>query len=729
MDKYSYYPIHLKTGIGITDATITFYNEQIEKVETTNKSTQATTQSQHYMMHCGLFLDHSVNETATSITLSNVTFAGSIGKVNSNASGVLFSGMVQGSESSGRQYTAKMNLSNIVLSGLKITDYTDSSYAPLLINQIGSYTKTEIKNLSTSGYTEGTAVASSLIGNAGSENGHQINMGFLEIKLPDTTVNNKGIFTHATLLESYKYAANDTSVATYNFYKSGDWNGDKYNHQVTYGKEISHSAEYKNLQKWYYDIATYNKDEGLVKTGDDQKDFSTWLPYVSVSYNKNNHSHEIKVNQRVFDITEGCGTYGDPYVIKDAGEMEIISEYMRTNLPRTDWKITITKEQNAYCTNHSKDITFRYNGVQWVEVSKEQGVDVQNGETRSNSFMQRYIANAYYDLQGGTNGEITLKDFKGFGTTDNPFRGVLVSTKGATLILTGANTGNGLIAYSYGSVVKDLTIKYEGEKKTLVYQKSSSVFYPTSCFGGAIGCILGGDNIIDGVNVTLADGWLTLSGANKHLLQVGGYVGSVCGGGVLFRNMQGKHVLTDKMISDGSVAETATSSLYVNPYVGRVLDGYAFADTAGDKLNNTDKNYRIQNLNSSGTSNQKHITASGKTIEIKDAEGLLILSAIVNSGAASSGSSNAYRNTEGALQGYLFGNGEYGKVRNAAYDSIGANVEPEDFVTAVKDDQIAPIVNESVINTPVLITKYADKDLFNIAVECNDRRGNINVSK
>lgn len=714
MDKYSYYPIHLNTGVGITDATITFYNEQIEKAETTNKSTQATTQSQHYMMHCGLFLDHSVNETATSITLSNVTFAGSIGKVNSNASGVLFSGMVQGSESNGRQNTAKMNLSNIVLSGLKITDYTDSSYAPLLINQIGSYTKTEIKNLSTSGYTEGTAVASSLIGNAGSENGHQINMGFSEITLPDTTVNNKGIFTHATLLESYKYAANDTSVATYNFYKSGDWTSDgTYDHQVTYGKEISHSTEYKDLQKWYYDIATYNEDEGLVETGDNQTDFSTWLPYVYVSYNENNHSHEIKVNQRVFDITEGCGTYGDPYVIKDAGEMEIISEYMRTNLPRTDWKITITKEQNAYCTNHSKDITFRYNGVQWVEVSKEQGVDVQNGQTRSNSFMQRYIANAYYDLQG-TNRQITLNDFKGFGTTDNPFRGVLVSTKGVELILTGANTGNGLIAYSYGSVVKNLTIKYKGKKKRLVYQKSSSVFYPTSCFGGAIGCILGGDNIIDGVNVTLANGWLTLSGANKHLLQVGGYVGSVCGGGVLFRNMQGASGLTDAMISGGSVAEAKTSSLYVNPYVGRVLDGYAFSDTAEVRLDNTDKNYQIQNLNLSETNDTKHITASGKTIGIKDAEGLLILSAIVNSGAASSGSSNAYRNiTEVALQqGYAFGNGEYGKVRNAAYDSIGANVEPEDFVTAVKDDRTAP----SDSNTPVLITKYADKDLFKMAV-------------
>lgn len=723
MDKYSYYPIHLNTGVQITGATITFYNEQIEQAEKNNKSTQATKQSQHYMMHCGLFLDHSVNETATSITLSNVTFAGSIGKVNSNASGVLFSGTVQGSESNGRQNTAKMNLNNIVLLGLKITDYKDSSYAPLLINQIGSYTKTEIKSLSTSDYTEGTAVASSLIGNAGSENGHQINMGFSEIKLPDTTVKNNGIFTHATLLESYKYAANDTSVATYNFYKRGDWDGDTYQHRVTYGKEISDSTEYKNLQKWYYDIATYNKDEGLVKTESNQTDFSfsTWLPYVYVSYNKNNHSHEIKVNQRVFDITEGCGTYGDPYVIKDAGEMEIISEYMRTKLPRTDWKITITKDQNTYCTNHSTDITFRYNGEQWIEVSKGAGtenwVDVQNGQTRSDSFMQRYIANAYYDLQG-TDGQITLNDFKGFGTTDNPFRGVLVSTKGVELILTGANTGNGLIAYSYGSVVKNLTIRYEGEKKTLVYQKSSSIFYPTSCFGGAIGCILGGDNIIDCVNVTLDTGWLTLSGANKHLLQVGGYVGSVCGGGVLFRNMQDKQFLTDAMISGASVAETANSSLYVNPYVGRVLDGYAFADTARESLDNTDKNYQIQNLNSPGTNDQKHITVSGKTIEIKDAEGLLILSAIVNSGAASSGSSNAYRNiTEGALQqGYAFGNGEYGKVRNAAYDSIGANEKPEDFNTAVKDDQTAPIVNESVINTPVLITKYADKDLFNMAV-------------
>ena len=178
--------------------------------------------------------------------------------------------------------------------------------------------------------------------------------------------------------------------------------------------------------------------------------------------------------------------------------------------------------------------------------------------------------------------------------------------------------------------------------------------------------------------------------------------------------MQGASGLTDAMISDGSVEETATSSLYVNPYVGRVLDGYAFADTARDKLNNTDKNYQIQNLNLSETNDTKHITASGKSIEIKDAEGLLILSAIVNSGAASSGSSNAYRNiteniTEEALRPrYAFGNGEYGKVRNAAYDSIGMDTQPDDFVTAVKDDQTAP----SDSNTPVLITKICSIWLF-----------------
>ena len=740
MKKYSYYPIRLNSGITISDATITFYNDQIESAETTakNKSTKkipsgtSSVQTQHYMMHCGLFLDHTSVDASTTISLNNVTFAGSIGKVDSSSSGVLFSGTLSGTEKDGKQYKENIKLTNITLAGLKVTDYANNEYAPLLINQIGSYTKTEVKGLKTTdAYKAGTAVASSLFGNAGSADGHQVNMSFSDIVLPDkpVSINDKtGIFTHATLLESYKYADNDTSVATYNFYKKGDWtDNNTYNHQVTYGKEISASSEYAGLQKWYYDKDTYNKDKGKVITGDNVDDFSTWLPYVYVSYDETNHAHEIRVNQRVYDIVNGCGTYGHPYVITDPEELEIISEYMITDMPRVDWKITIVKNQSTYCTGkNDNDITFRYDGEKWIEIQKngtsdEEWGDKEGGETRTNDFMLRYMLNAYYDLQGqasGTSTSLTLENFKGLGTAENPFRGVLTSTNNANIILKGSDTGNGLITYSYGSVVRNLNINYQGEQKTLTYKQASSIMYPGNCFGGVIGCILGGDNIIDGVKVTFTDKWLNLSGANKHLLQVGGYVGSVCGGGILFRNMKDAKGLSDNMISGGSVGYQAYNSLYVNPYVGRVMDGYAFADATGNTPDNTDKNYQIQNLSVSGTYT-KSLTVTSEGVEIKDARGLLLLSAIVNSGAASSGTSNAYRKVTENINNYTFGNGEFGKVRNASYENIGSETQPDDFTKAVNDDTKSP----GETNTPYLITTYATSNLFNMAVASGSTTG------
>ena len=141
--------------------------------------------------------------------------------------------------------------------------------------------------------------------------------------------------------------------------------------------------------------------------------------------------------------------------------------------------------------------------------------------------MRYYLLNAYYDIRGtvvqgntvtdtneatqvadgednsASNPELILNNFKGFGTRDNPFRGVITSTNNTTLVLKGAETGNGLIPYSYGSVVKNLTILYRGsERKTLTYTDQDTVAYvPSAYFGGAIGCVLGGDNIIDNVTV------------------------------------------------------------------------------------------------------------------------------------------------------------------------------------------------------------------------------------
>lgn len=80
-----------------------------------------------------------------------------------------------------------------------MTDYANNEYAPLLINQIGSYTKTEVKGLKTTdAYKAGTAVASSLFGNAGSADGHQVNMSFSDIVLPDkpVSINVRQVYLH-----------------------------------------------------------------------------------------------------------------------------------------------------------------------------------------------------------------------------------------------------------------------------------------------------------------------------------------------------------------------------------------------------------------------------------------------------------------------------------------------------------------------------------------------------
>lgn len=71
---------------------------------------------------------------------------------------------------------------------------------------------------------------------------------------------------------------------------------------------------------------------------------------------------------------------------------------------------------------------------------------------------------------------------------------------------------------------------------------------------------------------------------------------------VLFsRDMTDRTGLTADWIE--SVSDISSyANLYVNPYVGRVLDGYAFYEKKSaeknvvDSLNNTNKNYTINTL-------------------------------------------------------------------------------------------------------------------------------------
>lgn len=116
---------------------------------------------------------------------------------------------------------------------------------------------------------------------------------------------------------------------------------------------------------------------------------------------------------------------------------------------------------------------------------------------------------------------------------------------------------------------------------------------------------------------------------------------------------------------------------------------------------------------------------------VENAQGLLVLSAIISSGAGAGAAHTNYSNNgvfrgskaywgsdsqDPAICGYLFGNKEYGKVRNASYANVG---KPEsaagDFEIAKNDDQKAPgkqgwrgpLDHDDDVNSPYLVASYA----------------------
>lgn len=765
MKGYSYYPVIHGGNITVSYADITFYNKEIEAAEKSvgNKLTSGndTDHSQHYMMHCGLF----VKNDAGTAKVEEVSFAGSIGMVN-GGSGVLYTHSIAGTNSSKGVSVARLTINGMKLAGIAVNGGI-SEYAPVIINSVGSYAALDIQNVDYDRTKYSGKAGSSFIGDVGSESATQISLSFSGVTLPDKKTDDGGIFTRASLLNSFAYKADGTSVGTYNFYYEEDWNDSSHIHKVTYGSEISHSKEFdKELQKYYYNETPRTEVYGE----DNNKNFSSYLPYVYTSYSDEaGYTHEIKVNQRVFDLVEGCGTYGHPYVITNQGYMDIVAEYIAAGsnaAPRKDWRVTIPKTQTTLCrVEERQDITYQYDGSVWKEV-ESQGSGVSKtweyktgGSTLENKVMYMHILSAYYDIQGSNDGdsgnELVLENFVGLGSSTYPFRGVVVSTleSGVTVRLKGSKTA-GLINYSYGSVVRNLDISYEyadsetsGKKdtttgKSLAYTTPDR-YSPKSFFGGVIGCIMGGDNIIDGVSVSMDSGWLRLSGNKKHLLQVGGYVGSICGGGVIFRNMQEETGLTDTWIQSGTGIVDSKANLYVNPFVGRVLDGFAFSE--GCSVDNKNKNYQINLLKADDEKcvytvtapslDNKNTTHSSNKVTIKDAQGILVLSAIVNSGATAGGARNRKQYGTYAYWGelysssvnmYQFGNGLYGKVRNATYECVGKpGSAGDDYEISLKDDRKAPGCDDESrkntedldknTNAPYLVTKYCNPATYYVS--------------
>lgn len=762
---YSFYPTDPAKGSTVTvnNATITFHYSDIKAEQEGNKKNSEATQ--HENMHCALIGTHT-----GSLKVKNVTLAGTVGSIVNDAgssSGALVCCCIYGPIN--ETNVAQLEIDDLTLDGLTVDGVNDNtSYAPLLINEMQTCVNLSAKNISTRSYANGATAATSLFGRLGvGKNSDQVTAKFEQISLPSQK--NKTIFTHASLLESFGYGSTSTGSADYTFTKADADAG-----KVTYGSEIdAKDKEYSGKQLWYYDKETYATPNGLVtvdKKPADAKNprFGDYLPYVykgkatedGVQY------HEIKVNQRIPNLMTGCGTYGDPYAVTDATEMNAIANYINNSVALDGWEVTIAADQSRLCERRNKtkidsartdnEVVYVYkqaNGADNKWEKKNGDATTDPSQTLSDETMHRYVQSAYYSIEPPEGNKITVDaaSFGGFGNKANPFRGVIVGNlgKSTAAIEIENNKGElrGLIPYSYGSVVRNLNINYVNAQATITYSDKDEDGVPTAFFGGVIGCILGGDNIIDGVavnnpnNGSTAYGFTVVSNpdvSRSHLVPIGGYVGAIAGGGVIFRHTgdswRGGTKEKFKPVAKGG----ANSQLYDNPYVGRVIDGYAFSE--GCAVKNGDANYKINELKDKGTpcvtttgTDNKYIgtNAEAPVTTVENAQGLLVLSAIINSGAGAGAAQTDYadygvfrgskaywgNDTEDpAICGYLFGNKNYGKVRNANYDSVGkpAGVA-SDFEAAKNDDQKAPgkqgwhgpLDADNDVNSPYLVASYA----------------------
>lgn len=765
LDGYSFYPTDPASGSTVTvnNATITFHYSDIKAEQEGNKKNSEATQ--HENMHCALIGTHTGD-----LNVENVTLAGTVGSVVNDAgssSGALVCRCIYGPIN--ETNVAQLEIDGLTLDGLKVDGVNgNTSYAPLLINEMRTCVNLSAKTISTLSYAKGATAATSLFGRLGvGKNSDQVTAKFEQISLPSQKGNS--IFTHASLLESFGYGSTSTGSADYTFTKADALAG-----KVTYGSEIdAKDKEYSGKQLWYYDKETYATPNGLVtvdKKPADAKNprFGDYLPYVykgkatedGVQY------HEIKVNQRIPNLMTGCGTYGDPYAVTDATEMNAIANYINNSVALDGWEVTIAADQSRLCERRSKtkidsartdnEVVYVYkqaNGADNKWEKKNGDATTDPSQTLSDETMHRYVQSAYYSIEPPEGNKITVDaaSFGGFGNKANPFRGVIVGDLGKSTaeIEIENNKGElrGLIPYSYGSVVRNLNINYVNAQATITYSEKDADGVPTAFFGGVIGCILGGDNIIDGVvvnnpnNGSTAYGFTVVSNpdvSRSHLVSIGGYVGAIAGGGVIFRHTgdswRGGTKEKFKPVAKGG----ANSQLYDNPYVGRVIDGYAFSE--GCAVKNGDANYKINELKDKGTlcvtttgTDNKYIgtNAEAPVTTVKNAQGLLVLSAIISSGAGAGAAQTNYANygvfrgskaywgndtQTPAICGYLFGNKNYGKVRNASYDSVGKPASAdEDFATAQNDDQKAPgkqgwhgpLDPDDDVNSPYLVASYA----------------------
>ena len=679
MTGLSYYPVNLTKSVSFTNATIKLdYSLMNTWVKTayTGDSTgvrviyDSTTPTQHHMMHTALFL----NVTA-GITISGLTVQGNVPKISDGFCGFIVAKTLGGVENG----SSVFNASNITLGGVVITDttgtnYTDTTYAPLLINKIGKNTTLTIAGLaqSTTAYSSlvsaGKYAASSPIGDVGDATARAITLTFTDVRLDGRSAANdignlntvygtaRSIFSRATLLNSFRYL--NESSASYTFALDEDWsNSTTAIHHVTYGKEITTSAENSGLQQQYYG-STYYVHPTAYQSGS-AYDFSTgFLAYVYLAYDVTTDSlHEVTVNVTFSVVIEGSGKYDDPFYIDDVSKLAILSKIIAGTDVGSNVQLNLPSDLASfvYTGEHGTDYSAYTYNFNTSTLTSSNG-----GDPFSRNDVRRYLAGAYYSITAETAEKRTLPtNYVALGAVSEAqyaFRGVILGN-GKTII---NPSSEALIYSSNGCVVKNLTISVSSVTIQFSTPSASSVYRYSGgieSYGAVIRQIMGGDTFLDGVHVTfdsISFTWTVADSDYNKLTPIGGYVGSLVNGGLIFRNMTGADVgLTSSVYPD--VANSGY--LYANPIIGRVLAGYAFLETgayhateATATLKNGTKNYSIPDLS---LSEGKLDVTYDYTVNIPNGQAVYVLGAIVNSGAASATDGPALTNGYSDLNGTI----------------------------------------------------------------------------
>ena len=781
MQGYSWYPVTPVNAMTV-NGTFTFYNEEFDECEKVkgkhanissndDKNIWSPLESdQHYMMQNGLFYNVTQN-----LTIGAITLKGTIGAINNtHGTGALVYGTISGTADANGTTIISSSGGNISLDGVKIWNLnTYSSYAPLLINQASDYVTLNIEEVSTtSSYrtsdTTTPAAATSLIGKAGTRDtateekpiSQGISVTFKNIKLDGRNAENnnvydkdrynttKSIFTNATLLEQLI-----GSAGTYNFDYDTDW-GTGTPHKVTYGRELGYTTagQYPNQELWYEnEKATGGKqryvrpDSAPLASGSSQySEFTDLSPYYFLPYvanvstkdqikAKTGFKYQLMVNHQPSDRINGCGTYNDPYIISSATDLVTISKFINSN-SNLSGKINVDYDEDCWCdetdTDHLKNEHIEY------ELGSSTCTTTDTSKNKDAVKMRKYLASAYYqiNLSGSTTIELSSDSgFLGLGTKDMPFCGVIDGGTGVKNITN--KTTYPLINYSNGSVVRNISIKVQpGSDISLPMGNNTCAVNDDNnykSFGGVIAKVMGGDNILDNVSVdySLMTNKFLLANKYSQLVPIGGYIGVIYQGGVIFRNMSSAaNNISDDLINvTSSDCKKNTSTelfltnkawLYINPYIGRVINGFAVYETDvyrpyetgtrsfGDDSTDTDSNghvtlrngtkhYSITDIKKYSLLNDsdKLGVTSGYAITIPDAQSFFLMSLMVSCGMSTYSGLGYYSSSVNSTNQIS---------RSAEYNNIGS----EAVTSSACDDYYQNAKNDGNSSNAYLIQKY-----------------------